>query len=167
MPHASSLRWNYLATSFRAPRILPAGATSLSGQTWRFRGVGNMPSGQACCGACSSKGKTMGGASSPAPPRCLAASTKAILATSSNGHATMCYRASQATLSSSDLCCRRQRRFGGGGGGGGGALFAIRNTKRVQTNEVQTPSRVADLNHKSMGQHPGLPMPAFPPSAAG
>jgi len=35
------------------------------------------------------------------------------------------------------------------------------------TRRSQTPSHVTDLNHKSAGQHPGLPMTAFLPSAAG
>ena len=39
---------------------------------------------------------------------------------------------------------------------------------RLETQcKVQTPTRVADLNQKSTGQHPGIPMPAFSPSAAG
>ena len=50
-----------------------------------------------------------------------------------------------------------------------GLYLRIETRKRVQTieaTEVQTPSPVADQNHRSPGQHPGLPMPAFPPIEA-
>ena len=50
-----------------------------------------------------------------------------------------------------------------------GLYLRIETRKRVQTNEAKSKRRRASptKNHRSTGQHPGLPMPAFPPSAAG
>jgi hypothetical protein len=44
--------------------------------------------------------------------------------------------------------------------------IAIKNTQACakQRGKVQTPSGVTNSGHKSTGQHPGLPVPAFLPS---
>jgi len=50
-----------------------------------------------------------------------------------------------------------------------GLYLQIETRKRVQTNEAKSKRRRAlpTKIHRSTGQHPGLPVPAFPPSAAG
>ena len=52
---------------------------------------------------------------------------------------------------------------GGGGGGGGGPLFAIRNTKRVQTNEAKSKRRRASPT-KTTGRRDNTPASRCLPS---